>query len=164
MMERWVVQTIMNLLKNSVSEAVSFPGMRVDPDTENYYTLQVRASVPGRTRRGQIDNQYITVIGCHSRVEEEDAVRDIMAPWKLAEAAKALYHQVDLEIFDLETETKIGCLNCNEVSMEHLKHNNMVFGGEGDFAIDERLFHTVVVTFTATMVQYPRRSRWQNAT
>lgn len=152
-MQRWVVQAIMNRLKNSVSEYVSFPGMRVDPADPDYYTLQVRASVPARTRRGQIDDQYITVIGCHARVEEIDSERDIMAPWKMAEVAKTLFHQIDLEIRDLEEDTVVACLNCHEVAMEHLRHNNMVFSGEGDFAIDERLYHTVVVTFTAMVIQ-----------
>lgn len=153
MLERWVVQTIMNTLKNGVDEYVCFVGMRPDPNTQAYYSLQVVGTAPARVRRGSVDKNFLINIGCHARVDEVEENRNIMKPWKLAEAAKTLFEHVDLEIKSLPDQTLLGCLNVHEAAMEHLDPSNLVFGGEGDFAIDDRLFHTVVVSLTASLVQ-----------
>lgn len=153
MSKRWIVQHVMNRLKNGVNDYVCFPGMRTDPDTEKYYSLHVVSAAPRRSRRGNTDDSFIINIGCHARIDEVEQNRDIVVPWKMAAVAEGLFSKVDLEITNLETKVLLGCLNIHEATVEHLDPSNLVFGGEGDFAIDDRLFHTVVVSLTATWIQ-----------
>lgn len=111
--------------------------------------------IPHRRRRSVYYRSLLFHVQCHSLIAEFRPDKDANAPWRTGSRVRQLFEHVDLDVQTVgdAPRTSVGTLNIHEVDLTYVDETNIIFQGQGDFAIDQHQVHTVVARIAATFIQ-----------
>lgn len=154
--EHYIDLSIWGRLRDNLTQKLFKWGSRhKTDDLEEWIVYSAPRFQPVRSRRTVYRRQIMFEVGCISLLAEQREDTDTNAPWRMGSEIRQLFEHVDLEvqtIGDLPL-TKVGVLNCHEVELKYINEKNIIFGGSGDFAIDQHHVHSVVARVAATFIQ-----------